>query len=73
MKEVADGGTHPPDPTKEGAMINEETIELKANNEEISELTSEEAAKVQGGGLWSWLFGSKSYVTGTRTTTTYRA
>lgn len=56
-------------------MSNEETIELKANNEEISELTSEDAAKIKGGGLWSWLFGSKSqsYVTGTRTTTTYRA
>jgi hypothetical protein len=53
-------------------MANEEKIDLDVNNEEITELTAEEAANVQGG-FWWFFSKKKSYATGARSSSTYRA
>jgi hypothetical protein len=55
-------------------MSNEEKIALEGNNEEITELTAEEAANVQGGFWWFFQPKKKSYATGNRAaSSTYRA
>ncbi len=53
--------------------MSDEKIELEVNNEEITELTMEEAANVQGG-FWWFFKKKKSYATGARAaSSTYRA
>ena len=57
-------------------MASEQKLEVEVRDDaEITELTMEEASKVQGGGIFSWLFGGskKSYATGNRATSTYNS
>ena len=44
--------------------MSNEKIEIEVNNEDISELTAEEAASIQGGGFWKKLFSSFAIGTG---------